>query len=179
MTFLVWLQTFLYQLRSGELSLASRILTALVVALLGLGAASLVQQLTRLALRRSDREVQAFLSRVTHVGTLFGAALLALGIVGVQIAALATVLGALGLAVSLSLQDLAKNLVAGVYLLAERPFRTGDRLTVRTFTGDVEMIDLRTTKLHTEDGELVIVPNTIMLSEVVVLKCAQTPSPDS
>jgi small-conductance mechanosensitive channel len=116
-----------------------------------------------------------FASRVTYVGVLIGGVLLALGVSGIHIAALATLMGALGLAVSLSLQDVAKNFVAGLYLLMERPFKRGDQITVRTFTGRVEAIDLRTTTLYTDDGQHVIVPNTIIMSEIVLKQLAKKP----
>ncbi|MGA9347948.1 MAG: mechanosensitive ion channel domain-containing protein [Anaerolineae bacterium] len=99
----------------------------------------------------------------------------ALGMSGVHIATLATLMGALGLAISLSLQDVAKNVVAGLYLLVERPFKRGDQIAVRTFTSQVEGIDLRTTTLRTADGQQVIVPNTVILSEVVLKKLDQGP----
>jgi small conductance mechanosensitive channel len=89
---------------------------------------------------------------------------------------MATLIGALGLAVSLSLQDTAKNLVAGLYLLAERPFHVGDQITVRTFTGRVEFIDMRTTTLRTDDDQQVIIPNTIIMSEVVVKQSDEEPA---
>jgi small-conductance mechanosensitive channel len=50
----------------------------------------------------------------------------------------------------------------------ERTFQLWDQITVRTFTGQVTMIGLRTTMLATEDGQQVIMPNTIVLSEVVL-----------
>jgi len=106
------------------------------------------------------------------IGVILGA----LAALGVHIAALATVVGALGLALSLSLQDTAKNLVAGLYLLAEHPFHVGDQITVRTFTGRVEIIDMRTTTLRTEDGQQVIVPNTIIMSEVIVKQSDEEPA---
>ncbi len=92
-----------------------------------------------------------------------------LSVFDVNAATLATVLGTLGLALSLSAQDLFKNLIAGVYLLLEQPFMVGDVITIGTYTGQV-VVDMRTITLRTEDQQLVIVPNTLVMSQVVVRK---------
>jgi small conductance mechanosensitive channel len=65
------------------------------------------------------------------------------------------------------MQDVLKNVFAGVYLLIERPFRPGDTIKVRDFIGRVETVDLRTTTLR-NDSELVYVPNAILFSEVLI-----------
>jgi small-conductance mechanosensitive channel len=148
---------------------------ALIVAvvLLALLVGAIAQRLARWLLRRADPEIQLFASRIAHISVLVAGLLVALSIAGVHAAALAALLGALGLAVSFSLQDLAKNLVAGVYLLLERLFRAGDRITLRTFTGHVEVIDLRTTTLIADDGRHVVVPNTLIMSEIMLKEPGQ------
>jgi small-conductance mechanosensitive channel len=78
------------------------------------------------------------------------------------------VTGVLGLAASLALQDVLKNFVAGVYLLVERPFRIGESIKVKDFTGAVETIDVRTTVLRTAEGDAVMVPNAILFAEIIL-----------
>ena len=61
-------------------------------------------------------------------------------------------------------------LLAGVWVLVERPFRIGDTIEVAGYSGSVEEISFRTTQLRTDDGRQVIVPNgTFMTSAVVNL----------
>jgi len=50
----------------------------------------------------------------------------------------------------------------------ERLDPLGDQITGRTFTGRVELIDMRTTTFRTDDDQQVIIPNTVIMSEVVV-----------
>ena len=113
------------------------------------------------------------LSIATLLGNLAQVAVGAIGIVtalstfGVDLPALLTVLGAAGLALSLSMQDLLKNVVAGVYILVESPFRIGDRISVKEVTGVVQGIELRTTILKTDDNLQIVVPNSIVLNEIV------------
>lgn len=76
----------------------------------------------------------------------------------------------LGIVLGLSLQDILKNFLAGIWVLVERPFRIGDAIEVTGSTGVVEEISFRTTSLRTPDGLQVIVPNgTFMTSSVVNL----------
>jgi small conductance mechanosensitive channel len=156
-------------LLSAELCMyLSRLASAAAILLLGLGAAYFARKIVDRLFRRADLSAAIFFSKMTFISVLVVGFLLAPGVLGLHIAALATLMGALGLAFSLSLQDVAKNVVAGLYLLMERLFQLGDQITVRTFTGHVKMIGLRTTMLATEDGQQVIMPNTIVLSEVVL-----------
>ena len=147
-----------------------RLTTGVVILILGFVVAVVAQKVVLYLLRRTAPEVQLFVGRVTYIGVLIGVILWVLSLLKVQIAALATIMGAVGLAIGLSLQDMAKNFVAGVYLLIERPLRVGDQITVRTFTGRVEVVGLRTTILRTGDDQQAMVPNTVIMSEVVVRK---------
>jgi small conductance mechanosensitive channel len=148
---------------------------ALGILILGLLVAWIARLLVSWIFRHVEPQASRFASRMMFIGVLFGAGLLALSAAGVHVAALATLVGALGLAVSLSVQDVAKNIVAGLYLLMERPFESGDQLTVQSFSGRVEAIDLRTTTLTAEDGRKVIVPNTVVLSQVVLRQTSEKP----
>ena len=91
-------------------------------------------------------------------------ALIVLGMLGVNPTGLVAVLGAVGLAFSLAIQDILKNFFSGVYLLLERPFRVGDTIKVKDQQGVVENIGVRTTQLRTADNIQVLVPNAMVFS---------------
>ena len=109
----------------------------------------------------------------TLLGNLARVAIVTVGIItvlpsfGVDWPGLLTVVGAAGLALSLSLQDLLKNVVAGIYILVEQPFKIGDRISVKEVTGVVQGIELRTTILMTDESLQVVVPNNVVLNEIV------------
>jgi small-conductance mechanosensitive channel len=88
-----------------------------------------------------------------------------LTILGVEVSALTAVIGLAGLAISLAVQDLLRNLVAGLYLLIERPFGIGEHVDFRTFSGIVEATGMRTTVLRMTDGSKVVIPNALLLAE--------------
>lgn len=99
-----------------------------------------------------------------------------LGSLGVSPATLVTVVGAVGLAFSLALQDILKNFFSGIYLLLERPFRVGDCIKVKEQQGIVEHIGVRTTMLRTAENVYVLVPNAIVFAEVVSNHTHATPA---
>ena len=101
----------------------------------------------------------------------------ALSALGFGVGPLAAFIGVAGLAVSLSLQTVLQNVVAGIYLLAEQPFRIGDTIAVVGPTGlnhegIVEDIQVRTTHLRSREGELILVPNASVFSGVVTNRTA-------
>ena len=140
----------------------------------------LVAWLIALVARRSIRQAGtrrkinvntiALLHTLSRVGITVLAILLILPLFGVDWATLAAVAGAVGLAVSLAFQDLLRNFIAGVYILGERSFTLGDKITVQTspaITGVVQSIELRITIMRTDDGVLVVVPNNTLFSTPV------------
>ena len=100
---------------------------------------------------------------------------LALGIVGVPTSSLVTWVGVIVAALSLSLQSIIQNLVAGFYLLIEQPFAIGDRITVNTQTGTVQSVALRITVMRNARKEMVMVPNYVVFTEAVRAKIGLAP----
>jgi small-conductance mechanosensitive channel len=86
---------------------------------------------------------------------------------GADSSALVTYLGLATAAITLSLQDVLRNIFCGLYLLAEQPFRSGDRIRVLTEEGWVERIDLRVTRIRNDRHELIMIPNQTLFNQVV------------
>jgi small-conductance mechanosensitive channel len=77
-------------------------------------------------------------------------------------------LGSAALAIGLGLQDLIKNLIGGLVIVVDRPFQIGDRLRLAEADGEVKQIGLRSTKVLTDVGRLVTIPNSDVLTRVTV-----------
>jgi small conductance mechanosensitive channel len=97
--------------------------------------------------------------------------------VGRDLSPLAALIGVTGLALSLSLQTVLQNLVAGIYLLVEGPFAIGDTIQVvgpngANHEGTVEDIQMRTTHLRSKDDELILMPNSSIFGGVVTNRTA-------
>lgn len=76
-------------------------------------------------------------------------------------------LGSAALAIGLGLQDLIKNLIGGLVVIVDRPFQTGDRVQFGDAFGEVKQIGLRSTKLLTDAGMLVTIPNADVLTKPI------------
>ncbi len=115
--------------------------------------------------------VQLIGNAVTIGFVLVGAAFV-LSIFGVPSTAVITSLSLATAGIVLAFQDVLKNLIAGIYLLVERPFTIGDRIKVRDAEGTVEEVDIRTTALKTDAGAIVLVPNNLIFTEIVANRSA-------
>ncbi|SRR5579884_3383591 len=161
---------------------AARLLLALVIALISWRLASTARHwFDRVSARsRADVNLRVLLSRFFYLTLLIYGLLWALEVLGISPAAIVTSLGVFGLAIGLAIQDILKNFFAGVYLLFERPFRIGDEIGVRDHQGRVVDVGMRTTTLRTEDGLQVMIPNSIVLAEVVINRSTyQAPAPET
>lgn len=115
--------------------------------------------------------------RLIYVSTLILGAIVILAIWGTGLVVPVALLGALTVALSLALQGILSNLVAGVYLLIEHPFTIGQTITATSgsaYTGVVEDVRLRVTLLRLETGERVLIPNSAIFNGAVVNRSAST-----
>ena len=93
--------------------------------------------------------------------------LVALDNLGVNITALLAGLGVGGVAVALALQNVLGDLFASLSIALDKPFVIGDSLNIDTFTGAVEHIGIKTTRLRSDSGEQIILSNADILKSRV------------
>lgn len=115
-----------------------------------------------------DPTLTAFLGQLTHTFVLLASVFLAVEHLGVGIGAVLTVLASAGLAIGLALQDSLANFAAGVLILFNRFFVSGDMITIADHTGYVEDVGLFATTLLTLNNERVITPNSTVTKESIV-----------
>jgi MscS family membrane protein len=71
--------------------------------------------------------------------------------------------GILGVAIGFASKDTLSNLFAGVFILADRPYRVGDYVQLDTGErGEVSFIGLRSTRIITRDDIEVTIPNSVI-----------------
>ena len=78
---------------------------------------------------------------------------------GIPVGTLLASAGIFGAAIALGAQDLLKNVFGSMALLADKPFRVGDRIRFAEYDGLVEDIGLRSTRLRLLSGHLLSLPN--------------------
>jgi small-conductance mechanosensitive channel len=93
--------------------------------------------------------------------------LVALENFGVNITALVTGLGIGGVAVALALQNVLGDLFASMSIALDKPFVVGEALTIDAFSGTVERIGIKTTRLRSDSGEQIIFSNADILKSRV------------
>ena len=67
-------------------------------------------------------------------------------------------------------QSVLGNLIAGLYLAITRPFRIGEKVTVFGNTGVIYDIGLLYSRLRTEDGDIILAPNTSMITTTIIIR---------
>jgi small-conductance mechanosensitive channel len=117
---------------------------------------------------RANPNLTVLVGRVIYTIALVVGLIVILAIWGTGVVVPVALVGTLTVALSLALQDVLKNLVAGVYLLVERPFVIGDTIVLSPYQGEIEDIRIRYTALHTPDGQRIIVPNSLLFSSAVI-----------
>jgi small conductance mechanosensitive channel len=115
-----------------------------------------------------DLQVRTLVRNVVNVSTYVFACLGALVAAGVNISVLLTFGGLFSLAIGLAFQDVLRNLLSGMFLLVEKPFRLGDFIRSGDQAGVVENIQLRTTTLRTPEGRLAVLPNLNVFTGTIV-----------
>jgi MscS family membrane protein len=114
-----------------------------------------------------DDEAIPFLSKLVKFGIYGFGFMFILDQIGLPITPIIASLGVAGFAIGFAAKDTIGNLLAGFFILADRPFARGDRIQVGSFTGEVIDIGLRTTKIQTPDHTYVIIPNEkVVINEV-------------
>ena len=81
-------------------------------------------------------------------------------------------LGIGSVAIGFAFKDILQNLLAGILILLRQPFEVGDEIVSGGHEGVVERIETRATLIRTYDGRRVVVPNSDIYTDAVVVKTA-------
>ena len=103
------------------------------------------------------------LSKSLKVFIIIISSLTAAQFLGLPIASVIAGLGIGGVAVALAAQNTLANVFGTITILADRPFKVGDRIQVDKYDGIVETIGLRSTRIRTLEGHLVTLPNKVVV----------------
>ncbi len=149
--------------------IAAHLLAPLIVFIVIVAAGRLFRHvLERTPAINRDVQVRTLVHNVVTATIYILALLAALVAAGLSISLLLTFGGLASLAVGLAFQDVMRNLLAGIFLLVEQPFKIGDFICVDGQSGCVETVQLRTTTLKTEEGRLAILPNLTCFNNTVL-----------
>ena len=160
----------------GFVAIVPRILVGAIVIVVFLLVARGVRALVR---RRAQREsghrpLAIALGRLAHAGILLLGILVAITATfpGFTPTRLVSALGIGSVAIGFAFKDIFQNFVAGILILWTRPFIVGDQIVYREWEGSVEHIQTRATFIRTYDGRRVIIPNSELYTNPVIVNTA-------
>lgn len=155
----------------GAIGVATNILLAIVILIIGMWIAGAVSKFVRGLGEKYDKldnTLFKFLGSVVRYIIMAFVVIAVLNRFGVETTSIVALLGAAGLAVGLALQGAMSNLAAGVMLMLFRPYKVGDFIDAAGRFGNVTEIDLFTTVLQTFDNQQIIIPNSQVWGEQIV-----------
>lgn len=141
-------------------------LKAILVLIIGLKVISMISNVINRALEKKqvERSLRDFVITLTSLALKIGLLITVIGMVGIQTTSFVALLGAMGLAVGMSLQGALGNLAGGVLILFFKPFRLGDFIDAQGHAGVVNEIGTFCTTLTTPDNKTCILPNGALAS---------------
>lgn len=145
------------------LSRAAIVATAFQFGMWGLGVVNFVMGRALKSRAHDDPALKMGSSILTLIGRIVvwtTVLLLGLSNLGVDVTALITGLGVGGIAVALALQNVLGDLFSSITIVLDKPFVVGDAITIGDFSGTVEEIGIKTTRLRSLNGELIVVGNS-------------------
>ena len=163
------MQDYLSQFVANFIGGLPNLLTALAIFIVSLYVARIISNILRRVLKRQKAP-----EGVTQIlGQLIFWTVIALGAITAMqrffdVTAFLAGLGIIGFTIGFALQDVMKNLAAGILLLVQQPFHVGEVIGAAGFDGTVQQIDLRSTEMETTDGRIVSLPNANILSNPII-----------
>ena len=89
---------------------------------------------------------------------------------GIPIVAMLTGVSIIGLAVGFAAQETLANFIAGIVIFLDKPFKVGDWIEMDGQQGAVSRVTFRSTRFTNLDGDVVVIPNTVILSTRIINK---------
>lgn len=133
--------------------------------------AKVVRKLVKSAMSKFSTQgnVDFVVGQVSYITILIIGIVAALSSSGLaNVTALVTSLGLAGFAFGFALRDVLGNFLAGILILAHRPFMIGDQINLAGFSGLVTDIRVRDTVIKADSGELIFIPNSTVFASIIV-----------
>lgn len=149
---------------------ALKVLGALIILIIGMRIAARLGRLVRnTAMKRDsiDDTLGSFLGSMVRWAITAATLIASLQVFGIEATSFVAILGAMTLAIGLSLQGALGNIASGVMIMAFRPYQLGDYVEMAGVAGSVQDINLFQTVLATPDNIKIMVPNSQAIDGVI------------
>ena len=155
---------------NNSANFAIKFLLAVIIFFVGQWIGKRLVKVAKTAMQKStlDGTAVSFLGNLLYGVVLSAVVLASLNQLGISTTSFVAVLGALTVAIGVSLKDQVSNLAAGVLIVLFRPFRRGDSVEIGGKTGRVQEITLVNTRIITANNHEVIVPNGDIMTSATI-----------
>lgn len=159
-----WLEEFVA-------SLPHIVVALLVVTVTTYGSRVVGRVVRRVLARLLDSESLAnVLGTIARVATVLVGLMIALGLLQLDktVTSLLAGVGVVGLALGFAFQDIAANFMSGFIMAIKRPFEIGDLVEIGGHRGLIASLELRSTRMTTLQGLIVIIPNKDVFQSPII-----------
>ena len=163
------LGSLMTSLSSQLISLALRILAAIVIFYIGKFIINKIYRLARAIMVRKgfERSLTSFLLSFIKITLLFLLIITVIGVLGIETSSFIAIFASAGVAIGMALSGNLQNFAGGIIILFLKPYKVGDWVEAQGTAGTVQAIQIFHTILLTADGKLIYVPNGAMSSGTI------------
>lgn len=122
----------------------------------------------RVAIKVTPPDIARSLSNLAYYVVVTIAVVTILAILGVNVASFIVAGGVIGIILGFASQTIVSNLLAGVFLYWDKPFKPGDPVNIEGVAGIVKEISILSTRIQTWDGVYVRIPNEKVFTTTIV-----------
>lgn len=168
----IWdlLQVQLFSIQNNPVTFLKLVIFVLIIIGFSMLASFVKRMLNNRILPRfvNDSGLRYTLARMSQYIIVVIGIFISFQFLGINMTGLAVIFGFLSVGIGFGLQNVTSNFISGLIVLFERPISVGDRVSVSDIEGDIEEINIRSTKVKTLDNISIIVPNSEFVSKDVI-----------
>ena len=155
------LGSLMTSLSSQLISLALRILAAIVIFYIGKFIINKVYRLARAIMVRKgfERSLTSFLLSFIKITLLFLLIITVIGVLGIETSSFIAIFASAGVAIGMALSGTLQNFAGGVLILLMKPYKVGDYIEFGDLKGTVKEIQIFNTVINTYNNDRIVIPN--------------------
>jgi len=128
---------------------------------------SLLHRLLK-ASKKVDAGLESLLLKTLSVVAWIFITVMVLAQFGIDVTAFLAGLSIVGIAIGFAAKDSLENFISGITILIDSPFRVGDQVEIEGTYGTVDEITLRSTRMRSQNNEVVVMPNMLMINQKLI-----------
>ena len=165
-----YIESYANTLISTILEYSPKVVSALLILFIGLYAIRIINRLIRKIMikRELDPTLTKFLADILLWVLRVLLFVTFIDQLGIGTSSFVAILGAMGLAVGLSLQGSLSNFAGGMLIILFKPFKVGHTIEAQGVIGTVAEIQIFVTKLITGNNQLIFIPNGTLSNGIII-----------